>query len=91
MTGAFTATDTVPDPIDWDEVDVNVLRVELVSHSNHAFVVEPFGFTSALRVAELDVTPVAGSVLTVGSTALVVKFAMDPFCVPATFWPTTRK
>jgi hypothetical protein len=49
---------------------VNVARVGLVPHSNHAFVARPFGFTLPFSTAPLAVTPVAAVVVTVGGGAV---------------------
>jgi hypothetical protein len=58
---------------------VNVASVLLVPHSNHAFVVAPFGFTLPFSVPPVDVTELAAVVVTVGRTALVVKLRIPSF------------
>ena len=67
--GKLSVTDTilVPEPMDCVVVVVNVLKVLLVPHSNHADVDAPFGFTLPFKFAEPDVTEAATVVVTVGA------------------------
>ena len=83
-------TALVPDPDDWEVVELKVARVLLVPHSNHDEVDAPFGFTVPLSVAPLEVTELGAVVMTVGSTALVVKLRIPSFCVPALFCAAAR-
>ena len=69
MSAAVTAWLVVPEPADWLEVLVKVARVELVPHSNQAFVAWPFGFTLPFAVAPLEVIKVAAFVVAAGATA----------------------
>jgi hypothetical protein len=68
-------------------------RVGLVPHSNHPFVVSPFGFTPPFKTPPVVVTDVVALVVTVGATAAVVvlKLAIEPFDVPAEFEAAARK
>ncbi len=70
---------------------MNVDKVLLVPHSNHAVVVAPFGLTLPFNVDEVEPTEVAAKVETVGRTAAVVKLKIPSRCVPALFWATARK
>ena len=92
---ALIATALVPEPIDCVVVEVNVVNVLLVPHSNHTDVALPFGFTLPLSVDELDVTEVAAVVVTVGKVgagAVVVKLhAVDHALVPPLFFALTRQ
>jgi hypothetical protein len=54
------------------DVVSKVARLGLVPHSNHASVARPFGFTLPLSVAPVVPTPVAASVVTVGTAPGVV-------------------
>jgi len=60
-----------------------------VPYWNHAVVDVPLVFTVAFNVAELDVILVAVPVITVGTTANVVKDVSLPYDIPALFCPTT--
>ena len=82
---AVTATALVPDPNDCVVVELKVVNVLLVPHSNHPDVADPFGLILPFSVDELDVTDVAAVVVTVASTADVVKLKIPSFCVPAPF------
>jgi hypothetical protein len=64
---------------------VKVESVLLVPHSNHVVVAAPFGFTVPFSVAPLVVMDPAAVVVTVGSTAGVVKLRIPSFWVPALF------
>jgi hypothetical protein len=54
------------------EVELNVVRVELVPHSNQAVVAWPFGFTPPFTVVPLAVTEAAAFVATVGTGASAI-------------------
>jgi hypothetical protein len=87
----LTPTEEVPDPTDCEVVEVNVVRVLLVPHSNHAVVEAPFGLTPPFNVAPFIATPLAEVVETVGGTVPVVKLRIPSLCVPALFCAATRK
>ena len=74
LRAAFTATALVPDPIDWDVVELEVESVLLVPHSNQTDVAAPFGFTEPFSVAPFVVTEEAAVVVTDGKTAAVTQF-----------------
>ena len=81
------ATALVPDPDDWEVVELKVARVLLVPHSNHDVVDAPFGFTVPLTVAPLEVTELAAVVVTTGNSGIVVKLQVaDQLLVPPLFF-----
>ena len=82
---ALITTALVPDPNDCVVVELKVVNVLLVPHSNHPDVAEPFGLMLPFSVDPLELIEVAAAVVTVGSTAEVVKLNMPSFCVPAPF------
>ena len=92
---ALIATALVPDPNDCVVVELKVVNVLLVPHSNHPDVAEPFGFILPFSVDPLEVTDVAVVVVTVGSVgagAVVVKLEVaDHALVPPAFFAFTRQ
>ncbi len=61
-----TLTGLVPKPADCAGVVLNVARLLLLPHSNHAEAGLPLGFTVPDSVAPPPLTPVAGKVVAVG-------------------------
>ena len=76
---ADTGKEVVPEPIGCAAVELKVAKELLVPHSNQADVVEPFGLTLPLSVAEADATFVAALVETIGRFDTVVKLQFTPY------------
>jgi hypothetical protein len=90
VSAALTGWLVVPEPTDWDDVLAEVVSVESVPHSNHAFVASPLAVTLPFRVAEVAPTEVAAKVVTAG-VAPGVKLRINPFDVPTELEAATRK
>ena len=65
--------------MDCEAVLVYVDNMPLIPHSNQAVVVEPFGLTLPLSVAEVDATFVAALVETTGRFETVVKLQLPEY------------
>ena len=60
-------------------------------YSKVTVVLELLALTVPFNVAPVALIPLAGSVVTVGEIALVVKVRSPPLAVPPVLTPTTRK
>ena len=90
LSAELTATALEPEPADCDVVLVYVASVLDVPHSNQAVVAVPFGFTEPFSVPPLLEIALAAVVVTVGTTAPVVKLRIASFVVPPLFWAAAR-
>jgi hypothetical protein len=79
----------VPEPTPWNDVLLKVDNVGSVPHSNQALVARPLGVTFPFRVAALNPTDVAASVVTAGA-APGTKLKMLPLLVPDPLLAATR-